>query len=229
MRSRQVRRPHASTQPPGAPEPGSSGEPEVPWLDAQRPHAPARSRAQVAGMLALLAGSSKCVLDLGCGRGRMLVPLARAGHRVVGVDRSVASLRDCAAALARPVASVRRIQPTLVHGDMVAGWPRVRRAVVGHGPFHCICCLGNTFMLIADVDDAVRLLRRLRLLLSPRGRIVIDDLPGEFWPELTSGNWQAGISPNGTMQLIWAEDDAVFTIRTGSRIRHRDWTRGRDC
>jgi SAM-dependent methyltransferase len=35
------------------------------------------------------------VLELGCGTGRVLLPLARAGHRVIGVDRSLAMLARC--------------------------------------------------------------------------------------------------------------------------------------
>ncbi len=41
------------------------------------------------------------ILDAGCGTGRLLVPLARDGHRVVGIDRSPAMLARAAWRLAR--------------------------------------------------------------------------------------------------------------------------------
>jgi SAM-dependent methyltransferase len=47
----------------------------------------------------LVVGGPKQVLELGCGSGRITLPLARAGHRVVGVDRC----DDMLAAAARPL------------------------------------------------------------------------------------------------------------------------------
>src|SRR3954470_6009095 len=46
------------------------------------------------------------VLDLGCGTGRLMLPLLRAGHVVVGVDRA-------SAMLARAAARVRRLGPSV--------------------------------------------------------------------------------------------------------------------
>ena len=50
------------------------------------------------------------------------------------------------------------------------------------------------------------------------GAFVTDDCPQEFWPELTGGNWQSGLSPDGTMQMVWEPDDAVFALRHGADI-----------
>ena len=50
-------------------------------------------------------------------------------------------------------------------------------------------------------------------LLTPDGIMIIDDCPAEHWPELTSGNWQNGLSPDGAMQIVWDPSDAVFAIR----------------
>ena len=47
------------------------------------------------------------ILELGCGSGRLLVPLLRDGHAVLGIDRSTAMLRRCAERMAtKPCAVV---------------------------------------------------------------------------------------------------------------------------
>src|SRR5436190_21884809 len=48
------------------------------------------------------------ILDLGCGTGRLTVPLLRAGHVVVGIDRAPAMLARAAARVARLAPRVRR-------------------------------------------------------------------------------------------------------------------------
>ena len=57
------------------------------------------------------------ILELGCGTGRVLLPLAEGGHRVVGVDLSKQMLDRCRTKLgAKPLAVRDRVQ--LIQGDM---------------------------------------------------------------------------------------------------------------
>ena len=187
------------------------------WLDDQAPHDSRRSKAQIRRLLKLLGNRPRHVLDLGCGCGRVLVPLARAGHRVIGIDRRAELLRKCAESLSRFNGEAR-----LMRSDFVRRWPRLPR----RQHFDAVLCLGNTFLTIADIDQALRLMGRVRAILKPRGRFIIDDLPGEFWPELASGNWVNGMSPppDDSMQLIWHQRDAVFAIRRGRAIDRQTWT-----
>ena len=57
------------------------------------------------------------ILDLGCGTGRLMVPLLRAGHTVVGVDRAPAMLARARPASRRLAPRVRR-RALLVRGDL---------------------------------------------------------------------------------------------------------------
>ena len=60
-------------------------------LYRETPHAPGAPNADVARFFTGLGGPVK-VLDIGCGQGRDALALARAGHRVHGVDLSPAGI-----------------------------------------------------------------------------------------------------------------------------------------
>lgn len=189
------------------------GDPSAPpWLDAREPHDETHSRAQLEGLKRLLDPAPKRVLDLGCGFGRALAPLAAAGHALVGLDHDAEALRRCGARLAEAGSTA-----DLVEGDFLSA------AALPDGPFDAVLCLGNTFMTIADVDEAVELLIRLRGVLAAGGAFVIDDCPRDFWPELVEGNWLSGISEDGTAQLVWDEGDALFALRHGQAVDPRNW------
>ena len=186
------------------------------WLDAAAPHEPARSAAQIRGVRLLAGSAPKRIVDLGCGTGRVLGPLAEAGHEVVGIDCDQRALAHCE----DDIASRRvndRVQ--LVQGDFVNDWPPALTA----SPGDLILCLGNTFMLLADVRDALRVVRQAAATLKPGGLLLIDDIAHEFWPEVTEGYWQSGLSEDGALQMVWADDDAVFTIRTGEAVDEMCW------
>ena len=195
------------------------------WSDQNRPHDEACSRAQIDGLLRLLAPGPARVLDLGCGAGRVLEPLAAAGHELLGIDRNPDALAACRQRLAGTPAQLRE-------GDFGDD------AAFTGGPFDAVLCLGNTFMTVTEVDEAVDLMGRASTALGSRGWFAIDDCPVDFWPELTDGNWQGGLTETGDAQLVWHESDAVFALRHGESVdadapglepadvRFRLWTDG---
>jgi len=107
------------------------------------------------------------VLELGCGTGRVLLPLARDGAAMVGVDRSAAMLARAARRIAR-ARSIR--QPHLVLGDICAlPFPA--------GSFsQVIAPYGVLQSLISDEDFAAALAESARVL-APHGRLGIDLVP----------------------------------------------------
>jgi SAM-dependent methyltransferase len=66
---------------------------------------------------ARVGGDHGKVLELGCGTGRVLLPIARSGHDVMGVDASPAMLARCRARLAAEPAAVRE-RVRLVEADV---------------------------------------------------------------------------------------------------------------
>lgn len=192
---------------------------EQSWLDAANPHEPQRCEAQVRGVIELLGAPPKRVLELGCGAGRLLVPLVREGHKLTGIDRDSSALETCRAAL-NAGAGI----PDLIEADFLQ-WVRDAHH---HEPFDAILCVGNTFMTIADIDDAIDLLKNVKRLLARDGLFILDDLPHDLWPQLAEGNWSAGISEDGSMQLVWHSDDSIFTVRRGRRVNPESWTLEKD-
>ncbi|MHC4991376.1 MAG: class I SAM-dependent methyltransferase [Planctomycetota bacterium] len=183
-------------------------------LDDLEPFDAEFSATQIDALLTIMGTTRRRVLDLGCGSGRVAIPLARHGHQVTGIDHDPTALRRCRDALAD---ADRTLEVRLLEADFAKVWPE------DLGSFDVVCCLGNTMMTVVDVDEAVDLLARVASRLEPDGCFVMDDVPHLFWPELAEGHWQSGVSEDGTMQMIWTPGDAVFVLRTGRDVDPDDW------
>lgn len=106
------------------------------------------------------------VLEIGCGSGRLLVPLARGGHTVTGVDSSPEMLARAELRLAAEPPTARAMA-RLVHADVKS------LTFFGSDSFGLIAFGYNTFMHL-DEAGAVKALKQLRPLLRDGGRLVID-------------------------------------------------------
>lgn len=73
----------------------------------------------VAFYLDLAAKAGRDVLELGCGTGRVMIPLAEAGFRVTGLDRSPTMLAQAATKLSR-LDPVVQAATRLVEGDLAS-------------------------------------------------------------------------------------------------------------
>jgi SAM-dependent methyltransferase len=121
------------------------------------------------------------ILELGCGTGRVLIPLARAGFEVTGLDSSAHMLAVAWRKLADETAEVRE-RVTLVKGDM-GDFDLHRR-------FALIICPFNTFQLLLAREDQERALRCARRALRSGGRFALS----VFNPRLdllAGGQWQS--------------------------------------
>lgn len=99
------------------------------------------------------------ILELGCGDGRLTIPLARAGYDVVGVDISRPMLTRCRARLAAERLIVAE-RVTLIEADATA-------ADLGDRRFPLVIIPFNVLILMADR-------RRQRALLDVAARYLAD-------------------------------------------------------
>jgi SAM-dependent methyltransferase len=95
------------------------------------------------------------VLDAGCGSGKMIVPLARAGYRVVGMDIVMEGLREIRA----------RGDYDLVAGD-------VRILPFCDGTFDAVVCYDVLQHLLEP--ERVRVVEEIKRVLVPGGIVLIE-------------------------------------------------------
>lgn len=107
------------------------------------------------------------VLELGCGTGRLLLPLARLGvaAELVGLDDSEPFLARCAERLAGEAPDVRSAV-RLVEADM--------RAPELEGPFDLVVVAFNSLSYLVERADRLACLRAARELLAPGGVFAFD-------------------------------------------------------
>ena len=104
------------------------------------------------------------VLELACGTGRAAIPIAQAGHRVVGIDYAQDML-DIAARKRDAVGLTAR-ELKLVHGDVLK--------FDLHRRFDVVAIFFNTFLAFTRLEEQDRLLDHVRRHLHPRGMFWLD-------------------------------------------------------
>jgi ubiquinone/menaquinone biosynthesis C-methylase UbiE len=105
------------------------------------------------------------ILELGCGTGRVLIPLAKAGFSIHGIDNSPSMIE-----LAR-----ERVQSAGMEG-------RVHLAVqdmgdiesYGQDSFNLVFSTINSFLHLESRDDQIATLRAIRSVLDRNGLLVLD-------------------------------------------------------
>ncbi|MFG1909759.1 class I SAM-dependent methyltransferase [Kribbella sp. NPDC048928] len=102
-----------------------------------------------------------CVLELGCGTGQKLIPIASDGHPCVGLELSPHMLAE-----ARRKADERRVEVEWVQGDM-------REFDLGRS-FDLVFVAANSLLHLHEADDLVGCFRSVRRHLAPGARLVFD-------------------------------------------------------
>jgi SAM-dependent methyltransferase len=139
------------------------------------------------------------VVELGIGTGRIAVPIAADGIRVIGVDSSRAMLEVCTerAALAGAVLDLRL-------GDLRE--PPVDELVP------LVICPFRSLLHMHSDDDRRRALRAARRLLAPGGRFVFDVFtPSREDIEETHGRWLER-EPEIYERADWDEHARTLTL-----------------
>ena len=148
---------------------------------------------------ALAAGDP--VVELACGTGRIAVPIALAGLRVIGVDASVGMLE-----VARERAEAAGVDALveLRHGDLRQP-PISERVQLVLVPF-------RSLLHMTTEADRTRALAAAYSLLEPGGRLVFDVFaPGKDDVEATDGRWLER-EPGIFERADWDESERTLTL-----------------
>jgi SAM-dependent methyltransferase len=146
------------------------------------------------------------IVEVGCGSGRIMIPGARAGCVITGVDLSEPMLDQCRKNLMKEPESVRK-NVTLVRTDM-------RKLDLGRR-FRLATMPFRVFQHLISVDDQMAALQCIRDHLEAGGRLIFDI----FHPDL------GRLAGNGPDQEI--EDTPAFDMGDGRRLRRTYRVTGR--
>jgi SAM-dependent methyltransferase len=141
------------------------------------------------------------VVELAVGTGRIAIPVAKAGIRVIGVDASAAMLE-----VARGYAADEGVEQLveLREGDLREP-PVAERVPLVLIPF-------RSLLHMTTEDDRLRALTAARELLVPGGRLVFDVFaPGRDDIEETHGRWLER-EPGIFERADWDENERTLTL-----------------
>lgn len=158
---------------------------------------PYRDRQDVDFFIETALESGGPVLEVGCGTGRVLIPTARAGVEITGLELSPAMLSICREKLEREPAEVRA-RVTLVEGDM-RSFDIGREFALATAPF-------RSFQHVIETDDQVACLRSIHAHLADGGRLVLDLFNPDL-NRLTDGEY-----------LRYQEVEPEFTMPDGRKV-----------
>ena len=168
---------------------------------------PYRDRPDVGFFVDAARQSGGSVLEVGCGTGRVLIPTAREGIPITGLDLSDHMLEVCRQKLKEESREVQD-RAVLIQGDMRE------------------FCLGETFSLVTTpfrpfqhlltVEDQLSCLTNIRQHLEPGGALILDI----FNPSLK------GLSADNLGEEVGAEPE--FTTPEGIKVLRFNKTNQRD-
>lgn len=134
--------------------------------------------SDLAFYLELARAQGRRVLEIACGSGRLLAPLARAGLEVVGIDASPHMLA---------LAQAKLDTTPGVHGRLVAA--DMRDFVLGETDFDMAIVAVKSFAYLIEGDDQLSCLKAIRAHLRPGGLLALDFLhPLPDWIAATPGS-----------------------------------------
>jgi SAM-dependent methyltransferase len=155
-------------------------------------------------VLQLAREAEGAVLELGCGTGRLLLPLAQAGCRVVGVDNSRGMLARATVRLAQA--------PEMVRGRVTLLAQDFRQLTVEQGVFSLAVIPYNTFLHLETAAKRA-VLRLVRGCLGENGRLFLD-MTNPFW-----------LAEMDEAEPEFVLEDELIDPQTGETVRQ--WSRGR--
>ena len=154
----------------------------------------ADSDALILRELAELLPPASRILDVGCGYGRIAVPLAIAGHAVQGLDVSPTMIEA-----ARANAATAGLDIPFVVGSMTD-------LPFDDASFDVVLCLWSAFHELLEVDAQVRAIHEMWRVLAENGFALIE---GPCYAPPTADEIAGGIRRGDGHRVLWSVIDGV--------------------
>ncbi len=126
---------------------------------------PYKARTDVNFFVETSREAKGATLEIGCGTGRVLIPTARAGFEIVGLDLSEDMMAVCRKRLAAESEDVQA-RATLITGDM-RDFDLDRQFALATVPF-------RPFQHLTTVEDQISCLKTIHRHLTPGGKLILD-------------------------------------------------------
>jgi SAM-dependent methyltransferase len=149
------------------------------------------------------------VLEIGCGHGRVTLPLAQAGRKMVGIDRDFGPLAYLSNLLMGAGAEIQQ-QVSLINADILAFQSGL--------PFGGVIIPCNTYTTFST-KDRIKLLRNVHSCLGEGGVLIIS-LPnpeGMSAIQASMGEEMEHESPD--LEKVITHPETGFPVQVSSRLR----------
>jgi SAM-dependent methyltransferase len=166
---------------------------------------PYRERPDIPFFVEAAVNSKGPVLEIGCGTGRVLIPVARAGIRITGLDSSESMLAKCHLHLQSEPEAVRSIVE-LRRADM--------KSFSISTTFNLVTMPFRPFQHLITVADQCSCLAAVHRHLSNKGRLIMD-LFNPSLPALVADN----IGQEQPAEPEFTTPDGRKVVRTAKNVR----------
>lgn len=155
------------------------------------------------------------VLEVGCGSGRILIPLLQSGIQIEGLDSSGVMLNSC-----RSRCSELGLNPKLYEGEIHDFYLKNK--------YEAIIIPSGSFQLIEGREQAIIALKHFTNYLTPGGKLIMDlFIPTEF--NINSESTSTWNTPNN--EVIVLEDKLIevnlLEQKTISLLKYEKWKNGK--
>ncbi len=156
----------------------------------------------------LSSNSDIRILEPFCGTGRILVPLAKDGHSLVGIDQSKAMLARAKMKIENLDEDIQANITLLEEDVLTTKWPQ---------NFDLVILGGNCFYELGLPEEQEKCIQQAADALSPGGHLYIenDNMEGELpksWQErgVKENLWPTGVCADGTrlttsVETLWTD------------------------
>ncbi len=147
-------------------------------------------------------------LDIGCGTGRHVRALRKAGQETIGVDLDQRMIDACITTDPSHAPSYLQADATALHIDQL---------------FSTISLFNRSLVCFHSHQQASGLFASVAKHLLPGGIFIIDNCCTVLWDQVREGYFADGLSDDGSEQMFFIAGENRFCWRRGASVDPKSW------